>query len=150
MIKTIRTKDVYDVIKTITSITSLVTVFNQKPSEEYINKNIPNWSYIYFSKITDTPTTASFSWYMQKIARLQFNIVSKTNFWAWESAESILMDIIDAINNAIANESCLKITTRWVQVSSVLEDVQSPIFYWTKDRPYIAKDYLFIYWGIDD
>jgi hypothetical protein len=59
MIKTIRTKDIYDTIKSITGISSLVTVLNQKPSEKYVNTTLANTSYLYLSKITDNTSNTS-------------------------------------------------------------------------------------------
>lgn len=149
MIKTIRTKNIYGVISWLTDITDLVNVFNQKPDEKYIDANLPNDSYLYISKVTDNPWDASIWGFLGKVARFQVTIVSKSSFWAWEDAEAVLMDIVDSINNSICNEECQKIEDRGdVSVFSVIEDVQSPIFYTVKNRPYIVKDYLFYYWGL--
>jgi len=76
MIKSIRTKDVYEYISAITSITNVCDVFSTKPHE----KATPTYAYLYFSIITNTNDVISYDTIESRIARVEVNIVCPTSF----------------------------------------------------------------------
>jgi len=142
MIYTLRGKNVFSVVNTLTNITSLAEVFNRKPDK----LSIPEWSYLYINIVSDNPRVYSNKWNLMKTARISFTIVCKKTLWSWENEESVLYDIIDKTTNSICNEWCSKISQRdWFIVNSISENSISPIFTNEMNRAYIVKDYLFNY-----
>lgn len=136
MIKSLSSIDVYNVINWLTNITSLATVFNQLPLDDYE----PSTAYIVIQKVTDNLINNSFKWTLTKTARISFTIVAPT----LDSQDSI-----ENIKNVIVNEIwdvCDKIPDRnWITVYDIIEDVESPILHDWKQRQYLTKDFLFNY-----
>lgn len=144
MIKAIRAKNVYNLVKNTTAITNLATIFSLMPDEWAT----PTGSYIYISIVSDNTTRQSNVWHIMKKARISFHIVCKQTLWANETPESVLWAIIDAINNTIVSQWCTKVNNcDWLIVQSILEWTISPIF--TIDsRYYQVKDYIFSYFCV--
>ena len=150
MITTLRTTNVYRVLDAIPAITSLVQVFSQKPSDDYIESTVWDDSYLYMSIVNDSTNAWSDSgtqWgSITKQSLISFNIVAWLNK-AWSDTD-VLSDIIDVINNNIVDEWCQKIAV-WdgVGMNRVTEWSITPILYNTKNRPVIVKQYLFTYYA---
>lgn len=144
MIKSIRTSDVYSFISLLPALTGICDVFSQKPVEE----QTPTSSYLYLSIVSDNVDVSTLQGIGTKLARVQFNIFSKVTYTPLEDEESVLMDIIQVLDDSIAKEMCNKLHVAWnVTLQEVLSDSRSPIFYNEKNRPYIVKDYLFRYYA---
>ena len=83
---------------------------------------------------------------MEREARVAFTIVSKLNFLVGETPESVLIDIVDLLDDEIARVACNKIDfVNNTRVLDVVSSTLSPIFYNEKNRPYIVKDFIFTY-----
>jgi len=137
---------VYTILSWISNITDVVDVFNQKPFDD----SLPTDPFLYTRKISDVVGTSSNVWYMQKLARIELTIFSKAVLWVGEDHETILFDIMDVIKEEIVGEWCNKIA-EWdgTFIWEISEDTESPILYDQKERPYIKKDFLFTYFGLN-
>jgi hypothetical protein len=141
MIKSIRAEKIYDLVQTIPAITNLVTVFSMKPDDNAT----PIWNYLFITIVSDNTMTSSNNWYIMKKARVSFHIVTKKTMANTDTPERILWSIIDALNNALVNQWCTKISNFWwYLIQSILEDTVSPIFL-EDNRYYQIKDYIFNY-----
>lgn len=138
----LRWENLYNVMNAISAITAKANIFSYIPFE--LN-GTPTGSYIYFS-IQDSPDTFANQWLLFKQATVSFYIVCKQTLWPTESHESVIMDIVDAVNNAILPDGCNKITL-WdgIYVNNIREWGQSPIWFLPNDRAVMSKDYVFIY-----
>jgi len=150
MITTLRTTNIYRVLDAIPAITSLARVFSQKPSDDYVKNTVWDDSYIYMSIVTDITNAWSDSWTnwgsITKDTIVSFNIVAWLNKAG--SDTDVLYDIVDILNDEIADEGCQKIDN-WdgVLMNRVTELSTSPIVYNTKNRPVLVKQYLFTYYA---
>jgi hypothetical protein len=109
MIKSIRAEKIYDLVQTIPAITNLVTVFSMKPDDNAT----PIWNYLFITIVSDNTMTSSNNWYIMKKARVSFQIVTKKTMANTDTPERILWSIIDALNNALVNQWCTKISNFW-------------------------------------
>ena len=150
MIKSLRATNIYNILNAIPAITGLVVVRAEKPSDEYVRDTIGDNSYLYLSIINDATSTWTDSWTnwgsLYKDAVVSFNIVAWLNKPSTDT--NTLFDIIDVINEEIVNEGCSKISDwDWIKVKRVTELSPTPIWYNTKNRAIIVKQYLFTYYA---
>lgn len=147
MIISLRTTNIFNVLDALPAITAVVEVFSEKPAEEYVRENVWDDSYLYLSIVTDNTTTGTDSkGALTKEAIVSFNIVAGLN--KPNTDTDVLFDIIDILNEEIANEGCTKIPDwDWITVRRVTELSPSPIAYNTKNRAVMVKQYLFTYYA---
>lgn len=79
-----------------------------KPHEEAT----PNGTYLYTSIVSDNPDVSSHRGISTKLARISFTIVCKKDLdLLVEDEETVLMDVIQVLDNCLAKEACNKVLT---------------------------------------
>ena len=146
MIKTITTTGIYNTLSTIVAITNVVELYSQKPHDSVVD-NI-TWPYAWFSLVSDVKSWKTNVWALTARCRLSISVYAPLSYdvGAWLNESDIIDNIISIITNAIVDESCTKISTRWSVWSMWCREWdQTPLFYTTSWRSYKVKDYFISY-----